>query len=444
MHTSASTSSIPDRDARPFPADVTSEMAKIFSDDPRSLPPSRKLWSSVGKWPNPDRYSDRSQGANWLRTTTNSDGGLEWHYPRARYSMPVPLAQPFPSTPPTNKDRQEAINRRVISVLGERLRIVEQEVVETRAQLADVDAARKHAERAATSSAELAAAKTATVAALREELVREKVERDRLTVQQEQLQHAQAAAAQLLDKPVPGLTAEGVWFRKWRSLCWRRLNERHRQSATQAHQLHSQLHAAKQALDDQQAEAEDQQAEVERQRKRSGKLLRDLAQSEAARHEQEEVLRLQRGFSELRLRQVARRMSGESSQHEYEAQEMLERKLREQTASYEALLQRQQESSEAELARRESVLREQISDQIAGEQRKEMEKRMNYTIKKKVEAARQEATEQVTKQLTEEFQQQSGELQREIERQQAEIEVLRTERDNALRKAEIYKARIPK
>ena len=61
-----------------------------------------------------------------------------------------------------------------------------------------------------------------------------------------------------------------------------------------------------------------------------------------------------------------------------------------------------------------------------------------------MEAARQEATEQVTKQLTEEFQQQSGELQREIERQQAEIEVLRTERDNALRKAEIYKARIPK
>ena len=91
IRASASTSSIPETpsfDARTL--DVTSEMAKIFSDDPRSLPPSRKLWSSVGSWPNPGRYSDRSQSANWLRTTTSNDGSLEWHYPMARYSVPVP------------------------------------------------------------------------------------------------------------------------------------------------------------------------------------------------------------------------------------------------------------------------------------------------------------------------------------------------------------------
>lgn len=444
IRASASTSSIPEKpsfDARTL--DVTSEMAKIFSDDPRSLPPSRKLWSSVGSWPNPDRYSDRSQRANWLRTTTSNDGSLEWHYPMARYSVPVPLAKQFPS-PLIDKHRQEAANRRVIGVLGERLRIVELEIVETRAELAAVDAARKHAEQAATSSAEVVAAKSAAVAALGEELVREKVERDRLMLQHEQLQQAQATAAQLLNKPLPGLTAEGVWFRQWRSLCWRRLNERHRLSAAQAQQLRSQLRISREAEHAARQAVEEQQVEIEGLHKRCGKLLREMAQSEAARREREEVLRLQRGFSELRLRQVARRMSGESSQQECEAQEMLERQLREQTASYEALLQKQQESSEAELARQESVLREQISEQIAGEQRKEMDKRMNYIIKQKVEAARQEVKEQLTRKLSEEFQQQREELQHEIERQQAFIEVLKIERADALTKAEMYKARISK
>ena len=72
-----------------------------------------------------------------------------------------------------------------------------------------------------------------------------------------------------------------------------------------------------------------------------------------------------------------------------------------------------------------------LRQQIAAEQRRELDKRNAALIKEKVEAARREATEQVSEQF--------NEL---IEKQQREIEVLKVERTAAMRKADMYKARV--
>jgi hypothetical protein len=143
-----------------------------------------------------------------------------------------------------------------------------------------------------------------------------------------------------------------------------------------------------------------------------------------------QVLLLQRGFAQLRLRYVARRarVHGESSQQEAEAHE-LESCLQEQASSYEAMIERMKAESEHDRTKREAALKAQI----VAEQRRETGRRSAALVKDKVEAARREVTEQV-----------SEHFNTLIEEQQREIAGLRAERQAALIKAEMYKARVPR
>ena len=402
---------------------------------PRLLPPSQQMWSSAGRWPNSNR---RIQTGNWLRTITREDGGLEWHYPQVKgvHSVALPLGKPFPPPPPSYSI--ESTNRLIV-VLSERLRVAEEELIEARADLTTTDMARKTAEELATTSAALVATESAARLALSEELGQEQRDRAHFAdVQQEQLKQAEAAASQIAQKLEAttgfGTKVEGVWFRRWRAECWRRLKAHQQRALRQSLQRRQELQKVRAAEGDATQRGRELQAEVDALRLRCDELLTDLQQSEVVCREQEEALRLQRGFAELRLVQAARRVHGQSSDQEREAQQRLERLVREQATGHEAMIQRMQEASEAEREKQERLLRQQIGAEQRREITREMDKRNAALIKEnaeKVEAARREATEQVS----EEF----NEL---IDKQQREIELLKVERAAAMRKADMYKARV--
>ena len=184
-----------------------------------------------------------------------------------------------------------------------------------------------------------------------------------------------------------------------------------------------QLHAAHERIAEEQRKTKHAEAEVVAMQERVNALHAALDQNETTRKEQDDILRLQRGFTELRLLHVAKKHMAQATQ-EQQVVEHLGQKLREQTKAYEGLLSQQQETFQKQVADRDRVVREKLGTEL----RRDVEKKLGALMKKK-EAA---IEGQIRQDVTEEVEDGCKKL----------IDALKKERDAANRRAEMYKTRL--
>jgi len=218
-----------------------------------------------------------------------------------------------------------------------------------------------------------------------------------------------------------GLAPEGVWFERWRRTS-ARLKQRKKQKSSKA-VLRLQLSSAQQ-----------NEATARRQLHVADEAMDAMSERMAVLHseaegrtrevtEQQDVIRLQRGFCELRVHQAAKRFASGSTDAQDAASQM-EAQLKEQMKHYEALLRQKQRTYDEQVQLRDQVIRTHVSDEIKREIQRDLEKQ----LKKREKALQDEFRDEITGELEERF--------------ESTVSKLRARLKTAEQKAQMYLTRV--
>ena len=234
------------------------------------------------------------------------------------------------------------------------------------------------------------------------------------------LEHERLAIVQAW---IDELVTESLWFRRWRDNA-SRLQERkaaRKQRSEGRAALQLKLRMAQDSESETSRKLSQREKEMEVLRLWQSSLRKDLDDAKATHKEQEETLRLQRGFAQLRLQQVAQRFASRADQA---ASEQLGERMKSEMKLYEKLLREKEDEFEKEIQSRERELRERLR----GEIKRELEKELTTQMKRR------------EKVLQDQFR---AELTAEIEgKYQAKIEQLHKQLKEADKKFLMYQQRL--
>jgi hypothetical protein len=251
----------------------------------------------------------------------------------------------------------------------------------------------------------------------------EERERERRSLEAQEALDEQCT--QLVEAWRVGLMVEGAWFLRWRANCARMKEKQKRKRGKAA--LTLKVHALQQS----EAEARRQLREMEEamasMRAAQAALRREVGEGEKARREQDGVIRLQRGFMQLRLHQVERR---NRSAAERAGADEIERQMKLAMKEHERMFQQREAEYEALIHRHQLALREQVREELRGEIKKELDRK----LKTREKALQAEFHAELTEELEEQFQAKVSQLSNALRAAEQKLQMLKARQQGANKK----------